>query len=289
MITVTSGHGDFRQLSDLPRTIGGPLTRMELLGGSMIADSPDEVRMRVREQLMRGATQIKLTAGGGVSSPFSPLDVSTFTEAELRAAVEAAENWGTYVAVHAYTPAAIQRSIAAGVKCIEHAHLMDEATARLMAEKGIWLSTQPFLDDQDSNPQPAGSPERAKQLQVAAGTDRVYALAKKYDLKTAFGTDILFSEALARRQGARLTKLTRWYTAAELLKQATYANGELLKLSGLRDPYPGRLGVIEKGGLADLLLVDGNPLDNIDLIADPDKNFLVIMKDGKIYKNSLRK
>jgi imidazolonepropionase-like amidohydrolase len=103
MISVTSGHGDFRQLTDLPRTIGGMLSRMEQLGGSMIADSPDEVRVRVREQLMQGASQIKLTAGGGVASPFSPLDVSTFTEAELRAAVEAAENWGTYVATHAYT------------------------------------------------------------------------------------------------------------------------------------------------------------------------------------------
>ena len=114
VITITSGHGDFRQRTDLPRTIG-KLTRMEQVGGAMVADSPDEVRMRVREQLMQGASQIKLTAGGGVSSPFSPIDVSTFTEAELRAAVEAAENWGTYVAAHAFTPVANQRSNAAGV------------------------------------------------------------------------------------------------------------------------------------------------------------------------------
>src|SRR5262249_6856770 len=126
MITVTSGHGDFRQLTDLPRTIGGMLTRMEQIGGAACAEPPppDEVRVRVREQLMQGASQIKLTAGGGVSSPFSPIDVTTFTEAELRAAVEAAENWGTYVAVHAFTPAAIQRAVAAGVKCIEHGFLM---------------------------------------------------------------------------------------------------------------------------------------------------------------------
>jgi len=97
VITVTSGHGDFRQLSDLPRTLGGQLSRTEQIGGSAIADSPDEVRLRAREQLMQGATQIKLTAGGGVASPFSPLDVSTFTQEELGAAVEAAENWGTYV------------------------------------------------------------------------------------------------------------------------------------------------------------------------------------------------
>src|SRR5262252_5127682 len=108
-ITVTSGHGDFRQLSELPRTIGGMFSRMEQISGSMVADSPDEVRIRVREQLMQGASQIKLTAGGGVSSPFSPIDVSTFSEEELRAAVEAAENWGTYVTVHAFTPVAIQR------------------------------------------------------------------------------------------------------------------------------------------------------------------------------------
>jgi imidazolonepropionase-like amidohydrolase len=106
VITVTSGHGDFRQLTDLPRTIGGMLTRMEQLGGAMVADSPDEVRVRTREQLMQGASQIKLTAGGGVSSPFSPVDVTTFTEAELRAAVEAAENWGTYVGTHAFSSTA---------------------------------------------------------------------------------------------------------------------------------------------------------------------------------------
>ena len=141
------------------RTIGGMLTRMEQLGGSMVADSPDEVR--VREQLMQGASQVKLTAGGGVSSPFSPIDVTTFTEAELRAAVEAAENWGTYVAAHAFTPAAIQRSIAAGVKCIEHGFLMDEATAQLMAEKGIWLSLQPLPEDLRLG-FPVGSVQRAK-------------------------------------------------------------------------------------------------------------------------------
>lgn len=287
VITITGGHGDFRQLSELPRTIGGMLARVEQLGGSMIADSPDEVRMRTREQLMQGASQIKLTAGGGVASPFSPLDVSTFTEPELRAAVEAAENWGTYVCTHAYTSVSIQRSIAAGVKCIEHGHLMDDATARLMAEKGIWLSTQPFLDMGGTDA--LGPAEQAKKAQVVAGTETVYALAKKYKIKTAFGTDILFSKELAKRQGAMLTALTRWYTPMEALIMATSTNAELLKLSGPRNPYPGKLGVVEEGALADLLLVDGNPLDNIDFVADPDKNFLIIMKDGRIYKDALSK
>lgn len=244
-----------------------------------------EVRMRAREQLMQGASQVKLAAGGGVASPFSPLDVSTFTEPELRAAVEAADNWGTYVATHAYTPVAIQRSIAAGVRCIEHGHLMDEASARLMAEKGIWLSTQPFLDL--AGAAALGPAEQDKMRQVVAGTDRLYALARKYGIKTAFGTDVLFSKALADKQGALLSALTRWYTPAEALTMATSTNAELLRLSGLRDPYPGKLGVVEEGALADLLLVDGNPLEDIRLIEDPTKNFVVIMKDGRIYKNSL--
>ena len=154
IITITGGHGDFRRPSELPRTVGGPLSRMEAINGSMLADSPDEVRLRVREQLLLGASQIKLTAGGGVASPHSPLDVSTFTEEELRAAVQAAENWGTYIGVHAYTPAAIQRSIAAGVKVIEHGHLMDDATAALMAKAGVWLSFQPFTDNEAASPLP---------------------------------------------------------------------------------------------------------------------------------------
>jgi imidazolonepropionase-like amidohydrolase len=288
VITVTSGHGDFRQLFELPRVIGGAPSRMEALGASMVADSPDEVRVRVREQLMLGATQIKLTAGGGVASPHSPLDVSTFTEAELRAAVEAAENWGTYVTVHAYTPATIQRAIAAGVKCIEHGHLMDESSAKLIAERGIWLSIQPFPEEM-AEVFPAGSFERAKAQQVLAATETAYGLAKKYRIKTAFGTDVLFSQALAQRQGALLARLTRWYSPAEALVMATGTNAELLALSGKRNPYPGKLGVVEEGALADLLLVDGNPIEDIRLIEAPAKNFVVIMKDGKMYKNTLPK
>jgi imidazolonepropionase-like amidohydrolase len=286
VITVTSGHGDFRQPFEVPRVLGAPQSRGEQTGASMIADSPDEVRVRVREQLLLGATQIKLTAGGGVASPHSPLDASTFTEAELRAAVEAAENWGTYVTVHAYTPVSIQRAIAAGVKCIEHGHLMDEPTAKLIAEKGIWLSTQAFPDEL-ADAFPAGSLERDKAFEVFAGTDKTFALAKKHGIKTAFGTDILFSRRLAQRQGELLAKLVRWYTPGETLIMATGTNAQLLDLSGKRNPYPGKLGVVEEGALADLLLVDGDPIANIKLIEDPAKNFVVIVKDGKIFKNTL--
>ena len=288
MITITSGHGDFRQLTDLPRTIGGMLTRMEQVGGAIVADSPDEVRVRAREQLMQGASQVKLTAGGGVSSPFSPIDVTTFTEPELRAAVEAAENWGTYVAAHAFTSPAIRGAIAAGVKCIEHGFLMDEPTAKLIAEKGVWLSMQPLPEGMRLG-FPVGSVQRAKADEVWPGIARSYELAKKYKIKTAWGTDVLFSRELAQQQGAILASLVRWYTPAEALIMATSTNAELLALSGKRNPYPGKLGVVEQGAFADLLLVDGNPLDNINLIADPAKNFKIIMKDGTIYKNTLTK
>jgi imidazolonepropionase-like amidohydrolase len=226
-------------------------------------------------------------AGGGVASPYNPIESTQFTEPEIRAAVEAADNWGTYVTVHAYTPRAIRQAVAAGVKCIEHGQLIDEPTAELLAEKDIWWSLQPLLDDEDV---PALSPESRKKASVVfAGTDYAYKLAKNYKIKTAFGSDVLCDARIASRQGAILAKMVRWYTPAEALKMATADNGELMALSGFINPYPGKLGVVEEGALADLLLVDGNPLENVRLVEDPDKNFLVIMKDGTIYKNALPK
>jgi imidazolonepropionase-like amidohydrolase len=227
-------------------------------------------------------------AGGGVASTYNPIESTQYTEPEIRAAVEAAENWGTYVTVHAYTPRAIRQAVAAGVKCIEHGQLIDEATAKLLADNGIWWSLQPFLDDEDASPL-ANPVSQKKALAVFAGTENAYRLAKKYKVKTAFGTDILFDAGLTTRQGAILAKLVRWYTPAEALKMATADNGELMALSGFINPYPGKLGVVEEGALADLVLVDGNPLEEIELIADPDRNFLVIMKDGTIYKDTVPK
>jgi imidazolonepropionase-like amidohydrolase len=286
MISQTSGHGDFRFSFELPRTPGGPLSQSEVEGVAGIADNPDEVRLRAREQLRQGASQIKLMAGGGVSSQYNPIESTQFTEAEIHAAVEAAENWGTYVAVHAYTPRAIRQAVAAGVKCIEHGQLIDEPTAKLLADKGIWWSLQPLTYDADVFARMTPASQR-KALEVFAGTENAYRLAKKYNIKTAFGADILFDAGAASRQGAYLAKMVRWYTPAEALKMATADNGELMGLSGFINPYPGKLGVVETGALADLLLVEGNPLENIQLVADPDKNFLVIMKDGTIYKNTV--
>jgi imidazolonepropionase-like amidohydrolase len=285
-ISQTAGHGDFRLRHEVPRASCAGLSHGELLGAATIADGVDQVLRAVREQLLLGATQIKVMAGGGVASAYDPIDVTQYTEAELRAAVEAAEDWGTYVLVHAYTPRAIRRSVQAGVRCIEHGHLIDDATAALLAERGVWWSLQPFLADDNASPLPDAA-RRAKALEVYAGTDRAYALARQHGIKVAWGSDLLFDPTLASKQGEQLAKLTRWFTPAEVLKMATADNAALLALSGPRNPYPGTLGVVQEHALADLLLIDGNPLEDIRLLEDPSRTLLVIMKDGNIVKNVL--
>ncbi|WP_127133167.1 metal-dependent hydrolase family protein [Pseudoflavitalea rhizosphaerae] len=286
MISQSGGHGDFRMPYEVPSAPGAPLSHGDEMGAGAIADGVDAVLKRSREQLMMGATQLKLAAGGGVSSNYDPIDVSQYTEEEFHAAVEAAENWGTYVTVHAYTPRAIQAALRAGVKCIDHAQLIDDATAKMMAEKDAWLCIQAFLANEYSNPQ-ATADGREKQKMVASGTAKAFQLAKKYKIKTAWGTDMLFDPASTKNQGAILTTLTPWYSNFEILKMATSVNGELLAFCGPRNPYPKPLGVIKEGAYADILLVDGNPIQDLKLVADPDKNFLLIMKNGIVYKNLL--
>lgn len=287
MISQTSGHGDFRLRSEVPRSNASALSYAEQIGAAAIADGSNEVLRRVREQLMLGASQIKLMAGGGVSSPYDPLDTTQYSEEELRAAVGAAEDWGTYVMVHVYNPKGIQRAVRAGVKSIEHGQLADEESARMMAGEGVWWSLQPFLGDDDANFKidPAA---RAKQQQVAEGTRRAYHLARDLGIKTAWGTDILFTPNNLPSQGRQLAKLIEFYPSLELLQIATAKNGELLDLCGERNPYGAKVGVIEPGALADLLIVDGDPTENLDFLGEPDKNLRLIMKDGRIYKNSLQ-
>ncbi len=286
MISQTSGHGDFRQLSERSRRFGGSLSRAELLEASMIADGRDEVLTATRENLRHGASQIKLMAGGGVSSLYDPIDVTEYTSDELMAAVQAADDWGTYVTVHAYTPKAVQRAIAAGVKCIEHGQLLDEATMKLLAEKGIWLSAQAFEETNNPN---FTEDQKAKQREVVQGVTNAFAWAKKYKVKLAWGTDFLFNPANNTNQNADILKLTEWLTPFEILKLVTHDNAELLTLSGPRNPYPGKLGVIEEGAYADVILVEGNPLKDLSVVKDYANNFKVIVKDGKIYKNLLTK
>lgn len=283
MISQTSGHGDFRLPSDRSRRFGGQITKGELMGIGFIADGRDEVLTATRENLRGGASQIKVMAGGGAASAYDPLDVAQYTLDEMKAAVEAADDWGTYVTVHAYTPKAVQRAVKAGVKSIEHGQLLDEQTLKLLGDKGLWLSLQAL----DEAPPTQSADVIAKKHQVVAGTDNAFKWARKYKVKLAWGTDFLFNPAQNKNQNSDILKLKQWMTPAEILKVVTRDNAGLLALSGLRNPYPGKLGVIEAGALADLLLVEGNPVANIDLIADPTTNFRVIMKDGRIYKNTL--
>src|SRR5262249_39090751 len=158
-----------------------------------------------------------------VASPYDPIDATQYTEAELHAGVEAAENWGTYVMVHAYTPRSVQQALRAGVRCIEHGHLLDEETVAQIAEHDAWWSMQPFLDDEDAVPLP-NPDSRAKFKEVVAGTDRAYELAQRHSVKLAWGTDTLFDAKLATRQGAQLAKMTRWLTPAQALTMATSTN-----------------------------------------------------------------
>lgn len=286
MLSQTSGHGDFRLLNEIPRMPGDPANYTERVGVAAIADGRAEVLRRTREQLMKGASQIKIMAGGGVSSLYDPLDTAQYTEDEMRAAVEAADDWGTYVCAHVYTPRGIQRCIAAGVRSIEHGQLADDETVRMMADAGAWWSIQPFLADDDANPM-SDPRQQQKQAEVAEGTVRAFELGRRYGVRMAFGSDILFNAAGAARQGGHLAKLARFMSPLEALRMATGAAGELLAMSGERSPYSGRLGVIAEDALADLLVVDGDPETDLAWLDDPDRNLRLIMKGGRIGKDTL--
>lgn len=286
-IGQTGGHFDYRPYQAVPTNSADSQWYWYSVGLMAMADGVPDVTKRAREVMRMGASQLKISAGGGVSSVYDPLDVRQYTFDELKAFVEVADTYNTYVAAHIFTDDAVQLAIKAGIKSIEHGFLMSEETLQLMKENDAWLSIQPLLDDEDGfSFNDPGS--QAKWIAVTNGTDEIYKKAKEVGVKIAFGTDILFDPKLANRQGAFLAKLQRWFTPYEVLKMATSTNAELLKLAGPRHPYQaGPLGVIKEGAYADLILVNGNPLEDINLVADPAKNFDLIMKDGKIYKNAL--
>ncbi|MCR9296683.1 MAG: amidohydrolase family protein [bacterium] len=288
-IGQTSGHGDFRGANAVPANYGDALEYEQRIGHTLIADGVPEVIKRTREALRMGASQVKAMAGGGVSSLYDPLDVTEYTFEEAKAVCDVATTWNTYVAIHANTDAAIRMWIEAGAKSVEHGFFITEETAKLMAEKDVWWSMQAMsVGDEDAFVFESSISTR-KYADCVAGLEKVIAFTKKHKVKTAFGTDLLFDPELAAKQGKFLSKLQKWYTPFEALKMATHDNAELLKLCGPRDPYVGELGVVKEGAFADLILVDGNPLEDLDLVANPEKNFMVIMKDGKIYKNKLAK
>ncbi len=233
IISQTSGHGDFRFQNTLPMMPIDQPDYATKAGMSALADGVPEVLRRTREQLMKGASQIKIAAGGGVASQYDPLESLQFTLEEMRAAVDAASDWGTYVCAHVYTSAGIQRCIKAGVKSIEHGQLADEDTVRMMADNGTWWSIQPFLADEDANKY-TDPKAIAAQKMVAEGTMRAFEWADKHKVNWAFGTDILYGGG--ETQAKQLTKLARFMSPLEALHRATGAAGDLLALSGHAHP-----------------------------------------------------
>ncbi len=286
MISQTSGHSDHRTDAQKSKLVGGEDDLFVQYGDMAIADGVPEVLKAVRENLRRGATQIKIAVGGGTGSYADPLDVIEFTPEEIRAAVQAAADWGTYVLAHVYNSDGIRRAIDNGVMSIEHGQLIDEKTLRYMKKKGVWLSPQVsvFMDI----PKGYTEDQANKHRQAQAGIDNMFTMCKKIGFtKIAFGSDIFTDPEALKRINDEFVLRTQWFTPAEILRQATSSSAELLAMSGPRNPYPGKLGVIEEGAYADLLLINGNPLADIKILTKPDENLALIMKDGKIYKNTL--
>lgn len=283
MVSQTSGHGDFRYIWELPGH-PGKLPRADVIGAAALADGRDAVLRATREQLMKGASQVKIVAGGGASSPYDPIDVVQFLPEEIEAAVAAAADWGTYIMAHVYNAASIKRCVKAGVRSIEHGNIADEEAVQMMADKGVVWSLQPLVEE---NANPTNDPvRRAKQRLVWEGTDKSYRLAIDHKIPIGWGTDVLFDAPTTEKQGKVLAYMTRWFSAGKALKTATSENAFILAMSGERNPYPGPLGVIQAGAHADMLLVDGDPSKDLSLVADPDKNFKIIMKAGVIHKNT---
>ncbi|ABV94031.1 putative amidohydrolase [Dinoroseobacter shibae DFL 12 = DSM 16493] len=288
LITQTSGHADRTLPFEEPRIFSGraPVGE-EVMKLDRVVNGRDEVLAATRQNLKQGATQIKIAIGGGVYSLYDPLDVTEFTEDEIRAAVDAASDWGTYVTAHVYTPKGVLRGIRNGLKTIEHGQLMDEEAAREMAERGVYLITQPFEAEENLRAL-ANDIQWAKYLQVVEGWQRTADLVKQYDIKMGFGTDLVFAPDTNGQQADFLARFGKWFSNIEMLRMITSTNAEILALSGPRNPYQeGPLGVIEEGAYADIILVDGNPLEDVSILGSNGANIPLVMKDGRIFKNTM--
>jgi len=285
-LSMTSGHADFRTNTTVPRALGGPYwTDVEYSGFSVIVDGVPEVLAAARMQFRKGAHFLKMYTSGAVSGLYDPLDISEFSFDEIKAGADEAKRWNTYLAVHCYNDQGVQRSLEAGAMSIEHATLITEETMKLLVKKGAYLSTQTGVYLQE----PAAdwtADQKAKQRKAQEGIDNLMKLARKYNAKIALGTDLVGVASEKYKQAYELTNRLKWFTPFEILKQATANNAELMSWSGPRNPYPGKLGVIEEGAYADILLVNGNPLEKLELFNNPEENLALIMKDGKILKNS---
>lgn len=283
-ICQTAGHCDARAHRAQSSVEMSPLMANR---NWVLADGVPEVLKAVRDQLFLGASQIKLMLGGGVASLWDKLWTVQYTFEEIKAAVDAATDFGTYVMAHAYTAEAMQRAARAGVMSLEHGQLMDEETARIMSDKGIWLCPCPAFKEFDGTHTPD---MYERWLSVHHGVETQAEYIDKYNLNILFGTDMCGpKEFLAANHMRDLVNYKDRYGSFKALKSATGNVTELMKLTTYQNPYPdGKIGVIEPGAFADLLLMDGNPVEHLEIIAEPD-NMKMVMKDGVIYKDLLGK
>jgi imidazolonepropionase-like amidohydrolase len=305
IISQTSGHGDLKLLTMRnPQMYGGLMeSNLERLGISRTADGRDAVLTAVRRQLQMGASQIKIMAGGGVASESDPWHSTGYTLDEMKAAVEAAADYGTYVAAHVNQPYSMKRCLEAGIISIEHGFVMTKETIQMIVERGAFLSTQMTGTSPELAEYPSLTAENLRKLAIASYEMKDFIdLVKKHQPKQTFNIDaVLTTRAQATQQRAHEIYLFgKAFGNFAMLRAATSTAGELLAMSGKLSPYPkGKLGLIEKGAYADILLVDGNPLENLSVIGakelwyqapprDGVETINLIMKDGKVYKNTLK-
>ena len=283
IVSQTAGHGDDRAPHDPHPALdgGSPYNRS---GSMVLADGVDQTLMAVRENLKAGATQIKIMGGGGVMSEFDPIHSLQPSPDEIRAAVQAASDWDTYVLAHAYTSEAVKRLVENGVRCIEHGLLIDDETAKLVADNDVVISTQLviFRTLQDL----PGINERnlAKLKVVLEGQENLIRLIKKYDITTGFATD--FIQGGYTMLTREFTERAQYWTAAEVMKQATSESAKVIRMIGKLNRW-GNFGEIREGWVADLLLINGEPLEDISVLRDPESALALIMKDGQIVKQTL--
>lgn len=281
-----SGHVDFRNPNFLPKEWGGPQDPLEQIGLGIAANGVDQVLMATRDNLYKGASQIKMAVSGGVISYTDALYVHEFLPEEIEAAVRAAEDYGTYVMVHVHSAGPIKRALKAGVRSLDHNSLADEEAIRMMKELGAHMSVQVLVVENIVDQYPEGDVRREKAEQAWANIDNVMEWTKKHGLKQAWGTDLLDSLENRAQQLADLSARKKWFTSAQIMVQATGNGGATVALAGKRNPY-GKLGVIEKGAMADILIYNRNPLEDVSIVEDYENNLDFIMKDGFVHKNAL--
>ena len=285
-ISAISGHNDLAMFSEQP---GEDVYSRR--GDTNIISGPIEARVATRRLLRGGASQIKVMVGGGVASDFDPLDANTMSEDEIKAIVDAAADFGTYACAHAYTDASINRFLDAGGRCIEHGFLASEKTLKRMKKLGAVMSLQPYAGYEIfKEPEKlAGFNEEniRKARRVRDGADNMLKLVAKLKVDTFAGAD-LWQEGVITKTPEDMVLRKRWFDDIEILRQNTSYAAKWLAKSGTKNPYrEGPLGVIDEGAYADVLLIDGDPVKDVSVLADWKKNIRLIMKDGVIYKNTL--